>query len=164
MSDIPDWPYERMVWDMGGHGIMHSMGLDNEHTGLFHLLRVISTCFSELKLENCGKLCECKPIQDNCKILKMMDYVVARNSTSIVEICWVHSFDVVGTNMHRRLHVVVSTWIQYMLYNVTNLYSHKLFAECNKNVDYNKRTKTRQCKLQPASITAIYQVLHTASL
>ena len=50
---------------------------------LFHLLRVIPTCLSELKLENCGNLYERTPIQDNCKILKMIDYVMARNSTSI---------------------------------------------------------------------------------
>ena len=65
-----------------GHVTVHSMGFDKS-TQLFHLLRVIPTCFSELKLENCENLCECTPIEDNYKILKMIDYVVAKNSTSI---------------------------------------------------------------------------------
>ena len=39
---------------------------------LFHLLIVIPSCFSELKLETCANLCKCTPIQDNCKILKII--------------------------------------------------------------------------------------------
>ena len=38
---------------------------------------------SELKLEKCGNRCKCTHIQGNCKILKIIDYVLARNSTSI---------------------------------------------------------------------------------
>ena len=44
----------------------------------------IPGCFSELKFEKCGNLCGCTHSQGNCKILKMIDFVVARNSTSIV--------------------------------------------------------------------------------
>ena len=39
-----------------------------------------SLLVSQLK---CGNLCECTPIQGNFKILKIIDYVVARNSTCI---------------------------------------------------------------------------------
>ena len=61
---------------------MNTMDLTGTHR-LFDLLTVICSCFSELKLEKCGNLCEGTPIQGNCKILKIIDYVVARNSIFI---------------------------------------------------------------------------------
>ena len=82
---------------------------------------VTPACFSELKFEKCGNRCECTPIQGNCKILKMLDYVVARNSTSIahnVDIYPVHNTDAVGENMHYRLVIstfsnTVKVWLWY---------------------------------------------------
>ena len=50
------------------------------------------------------EISECASIQGNCKILKMMDYMLARNSTSIVqvEMCAVHNFDPVENNRQPR--------------------------------------------------------------
>ena len=55
-------------------------GLRGTHR-LFQMLKVIHSSFSELKLEKSRNLCEC--IQGTYNILKFIDYVVARNSTSI---------------------------------------------------------------------------------
>ena len=61
--------------------IMHSIWLDRNTQAVLSA-ESYPHLFLRVKLENCEHLCECKPIQDNCKLLKMIDYV-ARNSTSI---------------------------------------------------------------------------------
>ena len=59
------------------------MGFIWNLTRLLYLVIVIPSSLSELKLEMCGNLGECTHIQGNCKIMKIIDYVVVRNATSI---------------------------------------------------------------------------------
>ena len=60
----------------------------------------------ELKLARCGNLCDCTPIQDNCKILKMTGGKEFYIHCLQVEICPVHSFDAVRENMCYRFVVI----------------------------------------------------------
>ena len=64
------------------YALHRSMGLMRT-CRLFDLVIVIPSSLSELKLEKCRNLYECTYIQGNCKILKIIDYVAAKNSTSI---------------------------------------------------------------------------------
>ena len=81
--------------------LLHEHGRDP--TSLLDLVIVIPSCFSQLKSEKCGNLCECTQHIQGIKVketLKIIDYVVPRNSTSFAhaqgEICAGHSFDIIG--------------------------------------------------------------------